>query len=467
MRALGALLLLSLCLPGDAWGGQLHVKLLTLGDVARGGFAVLGTVVSVYASRRLVTVKTKKLWQNEADNGGLSGSTSAALGDIREFKIYGGVVWDDPRVSPVDIRVRGTLTLSQIEQGQDVIVVLGHGYEVLPADVATQEKLDFFFSEAALTQYKQNAPEDILYADLNDLDLSKVALEAMVDRRLLAPRAFIGLPEHKFYELGWQLGQRLSLPQYDAWIESLIPVVGDPERRLVLVDLAREFKANGKVSEATMVALMASLDLQNQDQQSRLRWYVHEEARALSENPDIGKALRAVEFALSLMALDAYDDWQDQQALRSLIGHLPQHQKIAMIRRLGRLVMSSRGAVASESRFDAEIFYFFLEQVKRLPSLDYLAELEAIDLSFIPKTSQQRVESYAAILEAGWAIAQADLSRGPVIYAALQKWSRDPKVFEPELVISIEAEKPDAKRKRWRATLEKFNALKHGETRAP
>lgn len=449
-----------LCLPIDAWAGRLHIRWVTLGDIARNGLAVLGTVVSVCASTRIVEVRVKKIWRRK-ENEDLPTGIVETEDRVQKFRIYGGVVWKDPNKSPVDRRVRGKLALSEIKPGQDVIVVSNMGYEVLPADSKNLQKLDLFFSDQALEHYKQSSPADVLYADLNDPDLWKPALEAMGARLLLEPRAFLALEPHKISALGWILGAQLPAKEFDAWLASMIPAIEDAPRRLELVTLARDSSLADKVSLQTQLALIKTLDLADPDQQNVLSWYVRDEATAVAEVPDSERAKHAVDFALQLAAVRSRSgDWEDFKALQKLNDSLPASDIVEINKRIGALVITSRLARDAKDRIDDGLFEFFLEQVKRAPSPHYLPELAGIDLSFIPKTHQWQVESRVAVLGAGLAIARADPGSAPAVYTALERWVRDERIFDPEIVMSIDAEKPGAKQKRWATTLRQFKELK-------
>ena len=91
-------LLFALLVPIDTWAGKLHIRTVTLVEIAQRGLAVLGTVVSVHvSSRAVVKVKVKKIWRRVSDE---TLGNNPAVGEIHEFDIYTGGVWDDPGNRP-------------------------------------------------------------------------------------------------------------------------------------------------------------------------------------------------------------------------------------------------------------------------------------------------------------------------------------------------------------------------------
>ena len=459
---------LVLCLPMDAYAGQLHVQWITLGEVARHGLAVLGTIVSIQASEQIVTIRIKRLWQRKdnADKNFISSLESAYSENTEhEFKIYTGVVWDNPHESPIDRRVPGALHLNEVKIGEDVVLVSSMGNEMLPANQKTLKKLDLFFSDTALDEYVKTAPAEMLYADLNDLDLREPALDAICARKLLKPEAFLRLEPRLLYMLGWELGNKvghqLTAKEFNEWLLGMIKAAKDTARREEINNILSESSFADKVGAQTRLALIESLDLSHTDEQYILGRYIRDEFEAWKATPDIERAKRTMDLALSFEAVRRdSSSWNDMELLRVLNESLPRSSQIDMVKRIGRLVMTSRRAKESEQRFDDELFELFVAQVRQAPATAFLKELEAIDLSHIEKTSQGRVEYRVAILDAGLAISEADPASADSIYAALEKWIRHEEMFHPDIILSIDEEKPGEKQQRWSATLNKFKALK-------
>ena len=449
-------------LPMEAWAGQLQIHFVTLGEIALHGAAYLGTVVSVYSSQQLVTVKIRKSWSSERSRDGVSNIDISDASYDREFKIYGGIVWDNPNRSPVDHRVRGSVPLSEVKPGQDIVVVSSRGFEMIPADTHTVKKIELFFSPSELENYKKNAPEDTIYHDLKDADLSVPALEAMCARKLIATRAFLTLEPHKMFDLGWKLGDCLSAREFDEWMSAMIVDARSGQHRLKLIDLMRDSRHMGKTTPATQLALIKSLDLNDPDQQNALRWFVQDEVATLAVAPNPERTESSAALALSLAA-NRKDSasWEEYESLRKLISTLPEIKQIEFIKQIGILVMTSHRAKAAKERFDDGLMNFFIEQVTRNPSIEYLPELETIDLSYISKSSQNRVENRVAILDAGLAIAKKETSSSSAVFNALKRWADDEKIFNPEIILSLDDEKPSEKKKRWKSTLKNFKALKH------
>lgn len=331
---------------------------------------------------------------------------------------------------------------------------------MLPADSQTLQKLDLFFSPGKLENYKNSAPEGALYTDLNDYDLSEPALEAMCKRHLYAPSAFLAMEPYRMFDLSWKLGQCLPAREFDDWFSAIVTATTNGAIRLKLVDLARDSSLTGKLSAVTRSALIRTLDLKDPDQQNALRWFVQEDVASLTETPDPNRAEQTAEHALSLAASRSENaSWDDYESLRKLSANLPEAGRIEFIKQMGRLVMSSHRATLAKEKYDEGLFEFFLEQIDQDPSIEYLPELVAIDLTHISKSSQNRVEYRVSILNAGVTIANKHPSSSREIYSSLNKWAEDEKIFTPAIILSLDDEKPRDKQKRWISTLKKFKSL--------
>jgi len=179
--------------------GQLHVTFLDLATVAQGaGIALVATVLSVKrgGEGNNVTARVDEIRivaQAEGDTGIVpTEGASYRIGNQYDFSIYEGVEWTDPRVSPADIRVRGSLPLEEVKTGDEVVLVRGHlGWELLPLNPEMKRKLQVFFVEDGIRRYVENSDTTQLKDDLSDADLRPLARKILIDHNALTPDAVV------------------------------------------------------------------------------------------------------------------------------------------------------------------------------------------------------------------------------------------------------------------------------------
>ncbi|MBN2037189.1 MAG: hypothetical protein JW768_10640 [Chitinispirillaceae bacterium] len=160
---------ITLMSPVSVGAGQLHVRYYGLSDVAcQNGIAILGTISGVDRSKKRITFLARKVWTRPglppaayvieefvADGSddfyekgkrySVSKEKEFVAGRTYDITVYTGVVWDNPRKSPVDSRIRDYLNLDELTMGKNVIVVLPRR-ELITANKANVRKADFFFS---------------------------------------------------------------------------------------------------------------------------------------------------------------------------------------------------------------------------------------------------------------------------------------------------------------------------------
>lgn len=432
---------------------------IRLVDIARRGLAVMGAVVAVDEAKNILRLKLKKIWL-PPDNTQFYPDLATAIGEEREFALD----TDDAAFA-----LPHSLNLSDVRVGQDAVLVggwlsrTGASYRLLPADAKVLTKMDLFFVDNTQSHYFQTAPAETLYADLKDPDLTTMAFAAMCSRHLLAPQAFLAFTPDEIYDFGSRLGERLAAAEFDQWLAAINLATREVTVRLKLADLARNNA--GKIRRQTHISIMRLLDVRDKDQRRELEYYVADEAAKLEQlQPGSGADSEHLEELVdfSLAALSATDEsvlGSVYHRLGKLLDSLPSAKRIPVVKRIGRMVSTTKHAQKSEAHLDDNLYEFFIEQVKRGPSPDYIAELGRIDLSLIPATQQFRVEARAAILSAGLAIAQANPSSRPAVVSALNKWASDEAIFNPGFVLSIDSESPQQKKMRWAEVLKQFKAL--------
>ena len=460
MKKLISILIL-LFLPHNVWAGQLIVDVVSLSEIARFGFAIMGTVMSVNVSKNTVGIKRKKAWaRKENERFILSHENPAIENKIEEFSIYQGVVWSDPGKSPLDRRVRNALHLTEVKVGQEVLLVFAMKNELIKADENMLRKMDLLFSEEKLEHYLKKAQAATLYKDLQDDDLRELALEAMSARNLLDPEAFLNLQPSVVFKIGWKLGKDLPAPTFDKWLASMVKATRDNGLRRKLADLAREPSLADKITDQTRINLMKSLDLNDEDQRNILSWYVSDETNALKENPDQARSERVTSFSLDVLAKRKDTVMGSEfEALRKLLESLPHDKQVEYTKRIGKLVMTSENALKTQEKIDENLFGFFISQVIKNPDIAYLPELAGIDLSLISKISQRQVEDRVSLLKAGLAIAKNKPSESHKIFNALKKWTTDQSLFKPSMVMSLDSESPESKKNQWSDVLNEFLKL--------
>ena len=455
-------LLAALLFSSNLEAGQLHVIYLNMSDFARFGYITLGVVVSVDVSKSVVIAKIKKVWlkKNEYNQ---NVNLSDMIGQTQEYTIYGGVVWDDPGMSPIDQRVMGAIDITALEKGMEVIFVPNHGYEMLAAEDKTLSKLDLFFSESGLSDYKNNSPAERLYRDLNDFDLKKPALEAMCERDLLSPKAFLDLGEREMFDLGWDMRDMLSDKKYDAWFLSLVNFNHTPEQRKTLMDISRESLVSPKLSLETKMTLYRKLDLTDSEQSNYIRWMIRDSIESYDENNPLKLNEKTAEiladFSMLIIEHQRFDDYREKQVLKEILSKLPEKVRLEKIKKIGELIMLSKEAEDSENGYDDNLFDIFLELNKEYPSIEYLPVFTSIDISGISSTSQSKVDNHSHLLDAAWFLSQNFPESKKEIYKIFEKWAEDESLFDPELIMSIDSESPSQKRERWKTSLKRFKSL--------
>lgn len=456
------LILFFCCIAGSVEAGQLHVHLQTMSDFVRFGYAVMGTVLSVNASKMIVRARIDKVWHKREEGFGYPSSRDHKPGQIVEFNIYGGVVWTDPNKSPIDMRVRGHLYIGEVTENQQVIFVPSHGYEMIAASESNIAKLDLFYSENGIKGYMEKSSAEKLYADLKDIDLSGVALDAMCERNLLDPGAFLTLEARQLFDLGWSMRDKLDDERYDSWFRSLVRSKHSPEQLKYLIDLSRETLVRDKLRSETKLELFQKLDLNDYDQAVYIKWDARETMEKHRNNPQevsFDAIKTAIGFYLMYMEHQKFDDWQDKEGLKHLLESLTDEDKIQTIKIIGSYVMGSAYAKKSGDGYDDYLFDLFLELSEKYPSLEYLIEFEKIDLSGISKTSQSRVDNHSLLLDAAWRLEEKFPKKKKEIHSTFAKFAVEAEMFYPNLIMSIDSESPDQKRERWKRSYERFKGM--------
>lgn len=452
-----------LLISGNLAAGQLHVDYITLVDVAKWGqIIMLGTVVSIDAAKNKVQAKIKRYWRKEDTGNIVNVNDVDSPKNIQELRIYSGIVWTDPNKSPMDRRVMGAISVSEIKLGQDVIFIPNMGYEMLPAKAETMEKLDLLYSPSSLAEYKTSAPAEKLYHDLKDNDMSAMALDTMCERNLLAPEAFLAVEDWRMFQFGWEMRNKLSDEKYDAWFLSMVHAVQSMRQKIRLVDLARETLVAPKIRRSTYLTLLRSLDLADPDQSRYIEYFISEESDEIKKHPEslrVETAEIAINFALALMEKSKSIDSRQTDSLSTLLTAFPKEKRIVVIRKIGSLVMTSQSAMQSNYKFDENLFDYFLKMVRAVPSLEYLPEFTKINIATIPDTSQAKVENYSTLLDVAWFLAQSFPDHKLAIRTTFARWAVDGKLFSPDIIMSIDAESPEKKRIRWQESLNKFKSL--------
>ncbi|MFP4443403.1 MAG: hypothetical protein ACLFST_09800 [Spirochaetia bacterium] len=196
-----------LFLPERAEAGQLHINLLGLQDIAnQAGYALGVVILGVNAAERTVRVLVERIWTGKGSSP--EGFTSELLnedgsevvyinsetykaGQEYEFPIYEGVEWTDPDVSPMDFRVRGAVSLETVKPGDKTVVLQGWGKEMVPRTGEMDRKLELFFSENGVEQYRESVTVDVLKRDLSDPDLREIAYEELEKKGSLTPEVIV------------------------------------------------------------------------------------------------------------------------------------------------------------------------------------------------------------------------------------------------------------------------------------
>ncbi|MCB9025191.1 MAG: hypothetical protein H6625_02655 [Bdellovibrionaceae bacterium] len=202
MKSKTLILIIILCLfltysTSPAYAVQLFTEYYGLFKVVEmTGIAILGSVVSVNAKDKKVTLLVKEIWNIKKDNPTMQintikvdkeGDSYTEIENVRveigkklELNVYAGVEWTELRKSPIDSRLFGHLNFNEIKAGQEVIAA---GFEFLPANKEILGRLDRVFSENFKSNYPKMAKKDELVSDLNDFDLAKIAFIELLDRK--------------------------------------------------------------------------------------------------------------------------------------------------------------------------------------------------------------------------------------------------------------------------------------------
>ncbi|MDF1562765.1 MAG: hypothetical protein P1V51_06960 [Deltaproteobacteria bacterium] len=193
---------LVLLLASEALAGQLHIERYGLLAVARqGGLVAQVKVRSVKTAEGndvVAGVRVLRTWP----------AGRLPEGKSQEVRVYGGIVWDDPRVSPMDRRLRGGLTARALKVGDEVLLVQEQGgrglegrVEALPMSEENLAKIEILFDERATTRFK-GSPRPELLAALGDPDLAPLAMEALGHRGgVRAPEILEAAPRAMYHDL--------------------------------------------------------------------------------------------------------------------------------------------------------------------------------------------------------------------------------------------------------------------------
>jgi hypothetical protein len=176
LRPYGILAGVLLSFISTARAGMLVVDEYGLKQVAERGEAV-------YVAK-IVTPPKKGELELEITAVHQTGSKRARAAGFRlRTKIYTGVVWDDPRKSPIETRLAGSEPASSYAKGDLVIVVPHDGSEaqidLLAPSEANLRKLSILFDAATREAHLRTADATILERDLSDRDLAELAYEAL------------------------------------------------------------------------------------------------------------------------------------------------------------------------------------------------------------------------------------------------------------------------------------------------
>jgi hypothetical protein len=201
----------------EAIAGQLHVTYTGISTAfSDPGFIILGTIVAIDAAKSKVKILIKKIWtapdraaqdsveekMNFNDGEGMQSvwtTRSLQAGKEYEMNIYQGVVWDNPRKSPMDHRVRNAIHIGAVKEGQDILFL---SRELLAANEENLNKTEIFFGKDQIAGYLKKTKEADLVKDLNDSDLSEHAYTELQRRnKLLAHYILEAKVEHYEYEL--------------------------------------------------------------------------------------------------------------------------------------------------------------------------------------------------------------------------------------------------------------------------
>lgn len=183
---------LCLCTP-PAVAGQLHIRWFGLSEVAQhGGYAVKGTVSKVEVTRGWIEVLVRRTWRRDpAKAPGLKPGTTFRA------RLYPGVKWTDPRESPIDQRLIGSVRIGGLKPGQELLLApLGGGkptrtqFEVVPWTRRSAVRLDVHFTARGVQTYRKSSVAD-LRRDLADWDLFSVAYQELSRRKALTAKALL------------------------------------------------------------------------------------------------------------------------------------------------------------------------------------------------------------------------------------------------------------------------------------
>ncbi len=172
-------------LAAPALAGQLHIQWFGLAEIASGdGYALHARVDATDPKANKLTVTVLRGWARD-DVTAPSGTFDAA--------IYGGVEWTDPRESPIDRRFVGSMQVTGVKVGAEVLLVPlgGKQWEFAAWTKDSTRKLDAFFADGGPPAYRKRSKRAQLEADLADFDLHDPAYKELVERKQLTAKALI------------------------------------------------------------------------------------------------------------------------------------------------------------------------------------------------------------------------------------------------------------------------------------
>jgi hypothetical protein len=448
----GALLLAAVAVVATAraQAGQVVLEPVTLDEVARDGFAVLGTVESTEVAKDSLRIRVKRTWRRSGNRDRVMDEGRRISADVREMQIYSGLRWQFPGVSPIEHRVPGSLMIESLQKGTDVVVVRSsRTFEALPASPAMLAKLDLFFSDQGLERYHDRAPASRLYADLADEHLRAHAVQAMCDRDLLDPSAFLALPAHLYEWIGMDVSRKLPKQRLNAWLMAMIAATKDDERR----DRLSNILSAGMVTVDLPVRLTFAQSLDPTC--NRLWWFLQEQAHALRDGKEHAPIEALVDLALKWeSARRLLPERDEDETLRTLVLALPREPRLALLSGLARLTCASAGDQRKPEKLAARLLDLIVVEIRRAPDPSYLGLLSSIDLSHYPPDHAQAAQRRIDLLDAGLAIARAAPDRSAAVFQSLGRWAADEKLFGQTTGFSCLP--VSAQQRHWRNTLKQY-----------
>lgn len=228
----------------------LYIERYSLKDVV-GRPILIGVVNSVASSQDPKITKDSRI--SFSIEKIVGPETRFQEGTTRPLIVYGGLVWDDPQISPIDHRLRGSILPAP---GVRVMAVPcdSSRFELLPVTEERMRVLSLLWNPEKKADWLAG-PDTVLVADLANGDLARPAAEVLEQRGALTTERLLTAEEEFLTEYVHR--QKIDL-QIRIFREAAAPAIADPSLRDRVLRLA--FSDPHPAWIADIAPLMAQVD---------------------------------------------------------------------------------------------------------------------------------------------------------------------------------------------------------------